>query len=430
MTWKPISRRIVLKGIGVSLALPFLDAMSPLSLFGNGETTPPRRAAFIYIPNGVNLQAWFPRTEGTNYELPPTLAPLQPVKSDITVLGGLDRTFVPGTSVHAQCGACWLSSSPPDQILDGGFPTNTSLDQIISRKIGRETLLPSLELSCNDHEDNRETRYFESISWYAPGYAANVEKNPRAVFQRLFGRPQGDATTRSILDTVMESAQDLRPTLGRDDQHKMDEYLESVRATEMRIQTAERAANNRQQPPIPEPEGIPDHRGEYIRLMGDLIVLAFQQDLTRVATLLIDPERWDTPRMYHGVFDQPENHHTLTHTRGEEAPRKIARIDRFHIEQYAYILQRMKRIREGESSLLDNSLVVIGSGLSNGNTHSYKDLPVVLAGRAGGRLQTGFYRNYPGEVPLANLWLTLARAFGVNQPRFADSTGPMQNLIS
>ncbi len=429
MSWKPISRRTVLKGIGVSLGLPLLEAMTSVSLFGDATQTHPKRAAFIYMPNGVHLQNWFPRTEGPNFDLPPTLASLRTVKSDITVLGGLDRTFVPGTSVHAQCGACWLSSSPPSEVLDGGFPTNTSLDQVISRQIGRETLLPSLELSTNNHEDNRETRYFESISWYAPGYAANVEKNPRAVFQRLFGRPQGNASTRSVLDTVLESARNLRGNLGQEDQRKMDEYLESVRSTEMRIQIAERAAANRQEPPIAEPEGIPDNRGEYIRLMGDLIVLAFQQDLTRVASLLIDPERWDTPRMYHGVFNRPENHHTLTHTRGEEAANKIARIDRFHIEQYAYVVQRMKAIREGEGNLLDNSLIVIGSGLSNGNSHSYRDLPVVMAGKAGGRLRTGFYRNYPGAAPLANLWLTVAQAFGINQPRFADSTGTLRELI-
>lgn len=429
MTWKPISRRTVLRGFGVSLALPVLDAMSSLSLFGSSPAPRPQRAAFLYIPNGVHLENWFPQTEGTDYQLPPTLRPLQAHRAEMTVLGGLDRTFVPGTSVHAQCGACWLSSSPPSEVLDGGFPTNISLDQMISRQIGRETLLPSLELSCNDHQDNRETRYFESISWYGPGYAANVEKNPRAVFRRLFGRPEGNATTRSILDTVRESARDLRVQLGRDDQRKMDEYLDSVRSTEMRIQAAERAAGQRQEPPIPEPEGIPENRGAYIRLMGDLFVLAFQQDLTRVATLLIDPERWDTPRMYHGVFRQPENHHTLTHTRGEEAADKIARIDRFHIEQYSYILGRMKSIREGEGTLLDHSLVVIGSGLSNGNTHSYRDLPVIMAGQAGGRLRTGFYRNFPREVPLANLWLTVAQAFGCRQPRFADSSGPLREIL-
>ena len=323
--------------------------------------------------------------------------------------------------MHAQCGACWLTSSPPSETLDGGFPTNTTLDQIIAREIGGETALPSIELSCNDFADSKETRYYECISWAAPGYAANVEKNPRAVFQRLFGT--GGRPTRSVLDVVLADAKALQTRLGRADREKLGEYLESVRATEQRIELAEKAAKRLRKPPIPEPAGIPEQRGDYLRLMGELIVLAFQNDLTRVASLIVDPERWDSPRMFHGVFDKPQNHHVLTHTKGDAAKAAIAKIDRFHVELFAYVVGRLRGIREGEGTLLDSCCVVMGSGLSDGDSHKYSDLEVLLAGRAGGALTPGAHHHFAGEVPLANLWLTLAQSAGVKIERFADSTG-------
>jgi hypothetical protein len=225
---------------------------------------------------------------------------------------------------------------------------------------------------------------------------------------------------------VTEESKTLQAGLAQDDRRKVDEYLEAVRAAEQRIQSAERAIRP---PGAIEPAAVPRHRGEYIRLMIDLIVLAFRQDVTRVATLVIDPERWDSPRTYHGVFDKPQNHHILTHTKGEEAKEIVGKIDRFHIEQYAYLLKQLHGTREGESTLLEQTAAVIGSGLSDGDKHSYSDLPVILAGRAGGVLNTGTYKNYPGTVPLANLWLTLLHAFGHQAPRFADSTGPLKDLL-
>lgn len=226
------------------------------------------------------------------------------------------------------------------QTLDGGFPTNTSLDQIIAREVGRDTALASLELSTNDFSDNKETKYFESISWYGPGHAASTEKNPRNVFRRLFGHAQGDATQSSVLDTVRADANSLRARLGGDDQRKLDEYLTAVRETERRIQLAEKTAARIDKPPLSEPAGVPERRDDYLRLMGDLIVHAFQLDLTRVATLVVDPERWDSPRMFHGVFDKPQNHHVLTHTKGDEAKEKITQIDRFDVAQFAYVVEK------------------------------------------------------------------------------------------
>jgi hypothetical protein len=421
VTMHKLSRRTALQALGVSVALPWLEAMAaPLA--------PPKRAAFVYIPNGVRLDTWFPTTVGTNYALPASLEPLAAVRSELTVLGGLDRAFVPGTGVHAQCGACWLTSSPPTETKDGGFPTNRSLDQMLAEQIGATSALPSLELSCNDHADNKETKYFESIAWYGPGHAAAAEKDPRAVFQRLFGRPHGAAGNRSVLDVVLGESKRLQGRLGQTDRRKVDEYLDAVRAAERRIQAAEQART----PPLPatptEPASAPRERGAYIRLMADLIALAFQQDRTRVATLVIDPERWDSPRMYHGVFEQPQNHHVLTHTKGDDAKEKVGKIDRFHVEQFAHLVQALRQIPEGTGTLLDQCAVVLGSGISDGDKHLYSDLPVLIAGRAGGALKTGFYHNYPGKVPLANLWLTLLHAFGGTHARFADSTGPLRDL--
>jgi hypothetical protein len=391
---------------------------------------PHRRAAFIYIPNGVLQDVWRPRQTGANYVLPPSLEPLAKVRQKVLVVSGLDRTYVSGTGVHAQCGSCWLTSSPPTEALDGGFPTNATLDQVLARHIGQETLFPSLELSCNDHTDNKETRYFESISWIAPGYAANLERNPRAVYQRLFGDPNADPGYRSMLDAVRESGQSLRARLGKDDQVRMDEYLESVRSIERRIEMAEKAAAKRGTPPIPEPEGIPETRGAYIRLMFDLMIIAFQQDITRVATVVIDPERWDSPRTYHGLFDKPEDHHQLTHTKGDEPKAKIAKIDRFHVEQFAYLVERMAAIGEGERTLLDNAGIVMGSGLGNGSIHSYKDLPLILAGSAGGRFRLGEHVAFPAGTPLANFWLTMLDAYGGKQARFADSSRPLGEICN
>jgi len=419
-----LSRRHFLRAAGVSLTLPFLPSLDWRAFAqAAAPANSPQRFAFIYTPNGYNQKTFVPTATGADWELTPALSPLAKLKSDVTLVTGLDRAFVPGTGVHAQCGSCWLTSSPPEQTLDGGFPTNTSLDQLLARQLGGDTALPSLELSCNDHADNKETKYFESISWYGPGYAANTEKNPRNVFRRLFGQAQG-GSTRSVLDVVLADATSLRTRLGRDDQSKLDEYLASVRETERRIQLAEKSAARIAKPPLPEPAGIPERRDEYLRLMGDLVVHAFALDLTRVATLVVDPERWDSPRLFHGLFDKPQNHHVLTHTKGDEAKDKLTQIDCFHVAQFAYVVEKLKSMREGDGTLLDQTTLVMGSGISDGDSHNYADLQVLIAG---GALKRGHF-HFEGQRPLADLWLTLAQRAGVKRERFADSTGILKEL--
>jgi hypothetical protein len=423
MTLAGHDRRRFLQTSAGLFALPWMESLAR----ADGHARPPMRFALIYTPNGYNQATILPSTPGSDWELAPALEPLAAVSDQVSLLSGLDRRFVPGTGVHAQCGSCWLTSAAPDETRDGGFPTDITLDQLLARKLGSETPLPSLELSCNDFSNNKETKYFESISWYGPGHAARTEKNPRQVFQRLFGKPDGDVMRRSVLDRLKADATRLSARLGRTDRDKLAEYLDGVRQTERRIQMAEQAAARIAVPPCEEPAGIPEHRGDYLRLMGDLIVYAFQLDLTRVATLVVDPERWDTPRMFHGVFDTPQNHHVLTHTKGDDARARITEIDRFHVSLFAHVVERLKGTAEGEGSLLDHCCVAMGSGISDGDRHNYADLQVLLAGGLFPRLG---YRDYPGKRPLADLWLTLARRAGVAIDRFADSTGILTELQS
>ena len=432
---KALSRRTLLRGAGATVALPLLDAMQPAFARGAPSETP-KRFAWIYVPNGVVQDAWHPTEAGADWEITPSLKPLAPFRKHLNIFTGLDREFRGGTGVHAQAGCCWLTSSPPTEALDGGFPTNTSLDQLIARHVGRETLLPSMELSCNDHTNQKETKYFENISWFGPGYAANVQKNPRDVFDRLFGKP--NPRLHSVLDAVLEDAGRLDRKLGGKDKAKLAEYLASVREVEKQIQRAEKHAAVAG---LSEPEslaaevkdlgykvrdGKPENRGEYIRLMTELIAIAFQLDLTRVATLVIDPERWDTPRMYHGVFDSPQNHHVLTHTKGDEAKETLKKIDRFHVDQFAHFVRILSDIPEAGGSLLDNCLVTYGSGMGNGTVHDYNDLPIVTAGGLGGKFRTGRHYKFDNKVPVANLWLTVANRAGIEVDGFADSTRALE----
>ncbi|QDT37705.1 DUF1552 domain-containing protein [Stratiformator vulcanicus] len=429
----PVSRRKILKAGGITFALPLLESLVPQVARASEqavEQSLPVRTAFFYIPNGVNLETWIPKQEGSDYEIPAALKPIEKVRDDITILTGLNRTYAAGTTLHSQAGSCWLTSSPPSETKDGAYPTNLTLDQMIARNVGTSSPFPSLELSCNDHTNNKETKYFESVSWYGPGYAAATEKNPREVFRRLFGVSGKGKRYRSVLDAIMEDAAGLRTDLGAGDREKLDEYFESVRSIERRINRAEKFQIDRSELPISEPAGIPEDRRDYIRLMGSLMALAFRLDLTRVATLLVDPERWDTPREYPGYFDKPQNHHVLTHTKGDEPKEALTKIDAFHVEQFAAIVEAMRETPEGDGSLLDNCQLVLGSGMGRGDWHSYRNLPVVIAGRAGGRIDPGRHVVYPKGTPLANLWLSVLDHHDIERPRYADSTAQLAGLMT
>lgn len=434
---KKISRRTVLRGIGAAIALPWLEVMSTTASIGaTGGTSAgslanaaasvgPKRLAFMYIPNGVIGSKWFPEKTGQDFELPESLQPLADHKQDITVVSGLNRTYLTGEP-HSQAGSCWLTSSLPNERADGVTAIDTTLDQVIAKQLSGATPFPSLEISCNTFVDNVEPKIFDAISWYGPGFDAKSTNNPHKLFKRLFGDSQ--PLKQSVLDTVVSDAKRFNRTLGVKDRRKLDEYLTSIRAVENQMLRQFESKDKLGKVDYKVPDPVPVRRREYIRLMGDLMVLAFQTDQTRIATMMVGPERWQTPQLYEGVFEKPISHHVLTHD--PEYDDTVAKIDQFHVDQYAYLIDRMKSIQEGEKTLLDNCSFVLGSGLGNGARHSYEQLPLIVAGSGGGAFETGRHLRASKGTPLANLWLSVADNMGVELERFADSTQRLQGFNS
>lgn len=428
---RPLSRRTFLRGCGAAIALPLLDIMGK-SEVAAGNAAPPTRAAFFYIPNGVVQTGWHPTETGKDFALSPTLQPLAPVREKISVFSKLDRIKVAGTDGHAQAGACWLSSAAPDELSPAGYPLKRTLDQIIAGVTGKHTAFRSLELSCNPYEDNRESVYFDNISWYGHGHVARSLRDPKAVFNRLFA-VQEQASHTSVLDLVMEDAKSLRRELGRLDRYKLDEYMQSVRTVEQqidRVRLRQAEIDKLNLHPPTKPWQAMD-RDEFIQVMGDLMILALRTDLTRVATLMTGPERWGSPLKVQGLFKKPIKHHSLTHAQGRENVRKeLERLDRFHVEQFARLVKKMDETPEGEGTLLDNMIFTLGSGISDGKLHIYTDLPTVVAGSGGGRIRTNRHVKYAKGTPIANLWLSMAQAMGVKTDRIADSTGPLRDFTA
>lgn len=424
-----LSRRKVLRGAGATLALPLLEAMQINSFSKNNDAIkPPVRAGFFYIPNGVVQTAWHPKDTGYDYQLSPTLRPIKPIKNDVTLFTKLDRIKVAGTDGHAQAGACWLSSASPDELSPAGYPLKKTIDQIIAEHTGKETAFRSLELSCNPYEDNRESVYFDNISWYGHGHVARSLRDPKAVFNRLFG-VKHHIESGSVLDLVMDDARTLNHNLGRTDKGKLDEYMDSVRTVEKQIERVTKRQkdinNMKLSAPIKPWQAMT--RDEFIQVMGDLMILAFRTDLTRVATIMSSPERWGSPLKVHGLFDKPVDHHGMTHGQGNEHVRsKLESLDHFHIQQFTSLVMKMKEIKEGEGTLLDNMMFTLGSGISDGSLHIYTDLPTLVAGRAGGAIKPGNHIKSPNGTPIANLWLSMINAMGININQLGDSTGKLK----
>jgi hypothetical protein len=421
-----ISRRTVLRGAGAAMALPMLEIMTPVGRAAE-KTAAPRRIAFFYIPNGVVQSTWNPKETGKNFALSPTLEPVEPIREKISLYSNLDRIKVSGTDGHAQASTCWLSSARPEELSPAGYPLKRTLDQIIAAETGKVTPFRSLELSCNSYTDNKESVYFDNISWYGHGHVAKSMRDPQQVFNRLFAVKQ-QQTLGSVLDLVAEDAKSLRSQLGRIDQHKLDEYTHSVRTVEQQIaRVRDRQADiQKLNLKAPVQPWTAMRRDEFIQIQGDLMILALQTDLTRVASLMVSPERWGTPQMVHGLFEKPIQHHGWTHGQGNARVRsQLAKLDRYHVEQYTRLVQKMDAIREGERSLLDNSAVILGSGLSSGAKHVCTNLPTLVAGSCGGQITTNRHVRSAKGTPVANLWLSLAQAMGVKTKRFADSTGSL-----
>jgi hypothetical protein len=445
---KNTTRRSFLRGIGgAALSLPWLE-----SLHAAASKPAAQRMAFFYVPIGVVRRGFFPgekdailpKFTSSQIEIPtdaglgvglhplnltPTMQPLEKVKDKVTLITGLDRTFQQGTDVHAQCASCYLSSAAPFTVKQSAWPLNRTLDHIVADHVGNTTPFRTLEFSCNSHRDNKESLHFDNISWYGTGHVAPSIRDPRKVYRRLFGTQEID-TFRNITDLVLEDARSMKRHLGISDREKFAEYFDSVRTIEEQMDKLEKMKGELSKVSFDEPTEAHLPRGEYIRLMGDLMVVALQTGLTNVATFMVGPERWDTPFLYESLFDKPRSHHQMSHNQGKFLD-DLLRVDRFHMEQFAYLVEKMDQIKEADgSSLLDNTLFTYGSGLGDGATHQYSDLPTIVAGSGGGKLKTGQHLNLADGTPLANLWLTQAQAMGLKLDHFADSTGIVGPLFS
>ena len=429
------------------LALPFLESLASAAPMAS----PRQRLAFYYVPIGIVRRGFFPGEQkavipkfggGTmkevfkpdanaavgKLELTPTMKPLEDLKSKINLITGLDRTFQIGTDVHAQCASCFLSSAAPFSIKSSAWPLDRTLDHLVADKLGTRTPFRTLEFSCNSHKDNLESIYFDNISWYGTGHVAPSMRDPRRAYQRLFGTRE-IREIRNVTDLVLEDARTLKLELGYKDQQKFAEYFDSIRTIENQIDRMEAMKSELDQVDFDEPTEAHMPRGEYIRLMGDLMVAALQTGLTNVATFMVGPERWNTPFMFEGLFDKPMSHHQMSHNQKKFVD-QLLKVDLFHMEQFAYMTKKMDSIKEANgTTLLDNTLFTYGSGLGDGSTHQYNDLPIIVAGSGGGKLITGKHINCADGTPLSNLWLTQANAMGLEQKRFADSTEVLHQLV-
>ncbi len=405
-----------------------------------------KRMAHFYVPIGVVRRGFFPGEadatipkgnlgqlrrsldkQDPNYsvrkldQLTPTMEPLAGMKDKINLITGMDRTFQQGTDVHAQCASCYLSSAPPYTIEGTAWPLDRTLDHLVADVAGKKTPFSTLEFSCNSHKDNKESIYFDNISWYGTGHLAPSIRDPRKMYRRLFSTKEIDRY-RDVTDLVLEDARSMKKDLGYADGQKFSEYFDSIRAIETQMDRLEAMKGELAKVSFDEPAEAYLPRGEYIRLMGDLMVVALQSGLTNIATFMVGPERWDTPYLFDGLFDQPMSHHGMSHNQTKMI-NQLLQVDRFHMEQYVYLLERMESVVEADgTTLLDNTLFTYGSGLGDGSTHQYNDLPIIMAG-GGKQVKSGQHINMPEGTPLANLWLTQAKMMGVETKRFADSTG-------
>ncbi|MCC9641391.1 DUF1552 domain-containing protein [Rhodopirellula sp. JC740] len=444
------TRRQFLRGMGgASLALPWMPSLATA-----GEaSTPLMRMAHFYVPIGVVRRGFFPgeaehiipkgnlgnvmkslgkqnpfASDQPLGELTPTMQPLEPIKHKLTLITGMDRTFQQGTDVHAQCASCYLSSAVPYTVQGTAWPLDRTLDHLVADHIGRQTPFSTLEFSCNSHRDNKESIYFDNISWYGTGHLAPSIRDPRKMYRRLFSTREIDRY-RDVTDLVLADAHELQHELAYDDRHKFAEYFESIRAIELQMDRLEKMKGELARIQMDEPPEAHLPRGEYIRLMGDLMVVALQTGLTNVATFMVGPERWDTPFLFESLFDTPRSHHQMSHNQTKMID-DLLKVDLFHMQQFAYLVQKMDAIEQPDgATLLDHTLFTYGSGLGDGSTHQYNDLPIIVAG-GGDRVKSGRHINMPEGTPLANLWLTQAQLMGVSMPRFADSTGVIQPFVA
>lgn len=429
---KSLSRRSLLRGAGVAIGLPFLDAMQP-ALAAPRTAKQARRLAVVYVPNGMTMKDWTPQGDGLEFNR--ILKPLEKFREDITLVSGLSNLVSDKAKggAHAKASGSFLSGAIPKYTAGADVHAGTTFDQLAAQQFAAETRVASLQLGCEDSrmigncDTGSSCAYTNTLSWKNPDTPMAVEVNPRSVFERLFGTmdPSLDEATRarralyknSILDLTRESTQAMVKSLGALDKRKLDEYLSAIREVETGIAKAE---NDPQLATGEKPGGIPFSYADYVKLMFDLQTIAFQADLTRVSTMMLGRE--GSVRTYPEI-GVPDPHHPLTHHRGHpDFIEKVAKINCFHVELFSHFVAKLKSTQDGDGSLLDHSLVLYGGALSEGNGHSIHDLPLLLAGHAGG-LRGGRRVMAPLKSPATNLFLSMLDRVGVERETFGDSTG-------
>jgi hypothetical protein len=447
-SWQ-MPRRTFLRTLGTAIALPVLDSLLParaLASVGAARIFP-RRVAWIYVPNGANMVDWTPQAVGTNYELPLILQPLAPHQRDLTVLTGLANRqgdeLGDGGGAHARASASFLTGVHPRKTAGADIKAGVSVDQIAASQIGDQTRLPSLELSCDGGQragscdSGYSCAYQFNLSWRSETQPVNAEVNPRAAFERLFGTSDPAATLeaserrqlyrKSILDYVLDDARRLNSRLSMGDRRKLDEYLTAVRDLERRIARAAEFPTPEAPDGAQAPEMFETYE-QHMSLMYEVMALAFQTDSTRIATFCVAHDGSNRPYPTIGIRD---GHHDLSHHREDpEKKKKLAQINRYHVTQFSRFLDRLKSIPEGEGNLLDNSTILYGSALSNGDKHSPENLPILLAGKGGGTIASGRHLRVDDHTPMTNVYRSMLDSIGVRTEKVGDSTGKLDQLFA
>ena len=436
LTKKALDRRFFLRSVGVTLALPLLDSMTP-AFAAPAKAAP--RMAFMYVPNGANMTAWTPVGSGKTFSFSPTLKSLEPFREHVNVLSGLalhsaDR-MNDGAGDHSRATGAFLSGAHAKRTQGADLYLGVTADQIAARSIGKDNLLPSLELGVDDHftaalcDEGYTCAYSNTLSWTSANTPLPQENDPRLIFERLFGEG-GDVKnriarlreSRSVLDSVTGEMKQFQATLGPDRQ-RVDQYFEAIRQVELRLQRVEK--QNAESPTmgagLTRPLGAPDKFEDHIQLIMDLQVLAFQSDITRVTTLMFAGERSGRSYPQIGV---PDSHHSVSHhDNSPEKLAKVAKIDTCHVQQLAYFVGKLRNTPDGDSNLLENSMVLYGAGISNGNVHDHSPLPIVLCGGGGGQIEGGRHIVYKNEPPLSNVLRGMLDKVGVHIDKLGESTG-------
>ena len=447
------ARRTVLRGLGVSMALPWLESLASDERGTNGianaagtSDKSPQRMAFIFVPNGVHLANWTPRRLGHGYDLPEILTPLAAVQDDLLVVSGLThdkgRANGDGAGDHARSASVFLTGAQPRKTAGENIRSGVSVDQVAAQIAGNATRFASLELGCEagrsagNCDSGYSCAYSSNIAWSSASTPVGKETNPRLVFERLFSDKNGSARDKqaerrqqlkkSVLDFISEDAHQLQQKMAVQDKRKLDEFLNGVREVEQRITRSTEHAEPATDLDYPPPGNTPRDYQEHLRLMCDMMVLAFQTDRTRIATCMFADA--GSNRSYRQI-DVPDGHHGLSHHRDDAAKlAKISKINHFHVAQLAYFLEKLKATPEGDTNLLDNSMICYGSAISDGNRHNNENLPVLLSGNAGGLIDSGRHIRVARETPMCNLFMSMLDRFGTPVDFVGDSTGKLSEL--